>query len=177
MKKLLLLSLITLFISCANQNQECETPSNGFIEGTELNIQMGEQNGVDIFKEIDAAWAEFNFEKVKNYVHDDAVMKFDDGRVATGGEEFVQSIKEWAEEDAALGNEQSWTTNYAFALAVSNDNDDSTNIDQGNWVNAQFTSTLKNPKGDVIREVFYEFYHIVDGKIASWNQFKRDEKN
>ena len=50
-------------------------------------------------------------------------------------------------------------------------------IDQGNWVNAQFTSTLKNPKGDVVREVFYEFYHIVDGKIASWNQFKRDEKN
>ena len=78
MKKLLLLSLITLFISCANQDQECETPSNGFIEGTELNIQMGEQNGVDIFKEIDAAWAEFNFEKVKNYVHDDAVMKFAD---------------------------------------------------------------------------------------------------
>ncbi len=54
MKKILLLSVLGLFISCANQNQECETPSNGFIEGTELNIQMGEQNGVDIFKEIDA---------------------------------------------------------------------------------------------------------------------------
>ena len=79
--------------------------------------------------------------------------------------------------DAALGNEQTWTTDYAFALAVSNDNDDSTNIDQGDWVNAQFTSELKNPKGDVIREVFYEFYHIVDGKIASWSQFKREEKN
>ena len=174
MKNLLLLfSVLGLFVSC---NEECEVPSNGFIEGTELNVQMGQQNGVDIFKEIDAAWAEFDFEKVKNYVHDDALMKFADGRVATGGEEFVQSIKDWAEEDAALGNEQTWTTDYAFALAVSNDNDDSTNIDQGDWVNAQFTSELKNPKGDVIREVFYEFYHIVDGKIASWSQFKRDEK-
>ena len=23
-------------------------------------------------------------------------------------------------------------------------------------------------------EVFYEFYHIVDGKVKEWNQFKRD---
>ena len=61
-------------------------------------------------------------------------------------------------------------------MAVSNDNDNTTNIDQGNWVNTQFSSTLKNPKGDVIWEIFYKFYNIVDGKIASWSQFKRDEK-
>ena len=39
MKNLLLLfSVLGLFVSC---NEECEVPSNGFIEGTELNVQMG----------------------------------------------------------------------------------------------------------------------------------------
>ena len=62
---LLLFSILGVFVSC---NEKCDVPSNGFIEGTELNIQMGQQNGVDIFKEIDAAWAEFDYEKVKNYI-------------------------------------------------------------------------------------------------------------
>ena len=172
MKNLLLLfSVLGLFVSC---NEECEVPSNGFIEGTELNVQMGQQNGVDIFKEIDAAWAEFDFEKVKNYVHDDALMKFADGKVAVGGDEFVemiqQEVEQWGEAEYV------WTTDYKFSLATTSDNDDSTNVDQGDWVNAQFTQELEIPVDGNKRNVYYEFYHIIDGKVVSWNQFKRGEK-
>jgi hypothetical protein len=65
MKKLLLLSLITLFISCANQDQECETPSNGFIEGTGQSVTLGSEATVDVFKAIDKAWAERDYESLK----------------------------------------------------------------------------------------------------------------
>ena len=64
------------------------------------------------------------------------------------------------------GNEYTWNTDYAFSLAV-------TSV-EGDWVNAQFTSTHTNPESELEAEVFYEFYHIVDGKIQEWSQFKRD---
>ena len=54
MKKLLLLSLIGLFISCGNQN--CETPSNGFIDGTGQSVTLGSEATVDVFKSIDDYW-------------------------------------------------------------------------------------------------------------------------
>ena len=60
MKKLLLLSLIGLFISCGNQN--CETPSNGFIDGTGQSVTLGSESTVDVFKSIDKAWAERDYE-------------------------------------------------------------------------------------------------------------------
>ena len=49
-------------------------------------------------------------------------------------------------------------------------------VDEGDWVNAQFTVELKSPVDGDIRNVFYEFYHIIDGKVVSWDQFKRGEK-
>jgi len=67
-------------------------------------------------------------------------------------------------------------TDYKFSLATTSDNDDSTNVDQGDWVNAQFTQELETPVDGNKRNVYYEFYHIIDGKVVSWNQFKRGEK-
>jgi len=45
---------------------------------------------------------------------------------------------------------------------------------EGDWVNAQFTSTHTNPDSDLESEVYVEYYHIVDGKVREWNQYKRD---
>ena len=47
----------------------------------------------------------------------------------------------------------------SFSLAV-------TSID-GDWVNAQFTSTHTNPDSELEAEVFYEFYHILMVKFKS----------
>ena len=126
------------------------------------------------FDAIDKAWASLDLETVKSYISDDAVMKFADGKVAIGGDEFVemiqQEVEQWGEAEYV------WTTDYKFSLATTSDNDDSTNVDQGDWVNAQFTQELETPVDGNKRNVYYEFYHIIDGKVVSWNQFKRGEK-
>ena len=102
-------------------------------------------------------------------------MKFADGKVAVGGDEFVsmiqKEVEEWGEAEYV-----NWSTDYKFSLATTSDNDESTNVDEGDWVNAQFTVELKSPVDGNIRNVFYEFYHIIDGKVVSWDQFKRGEK-
>ena len=66
MKKILLLSLIGLFISCGNQN--CETPSNGFIDGTGQSVTLGSEATVDVFKSIDKAWVERDYETLKSLI-------------------------------------------------------------------------------------------------------------
>ena len=162
-----ILSFFTLFIvSCASSPQECETKANGFIDGIEGQVTMGEDSSVEVFKQIDKAWAEFDYEALKTFVAEGAEMRFADGRVGVGPDEFIEIIKAWVLEIENEGNENRWNTDYAFSLAV-------TSID-GDWVNAQFTQTHTNPDSELEAEVFYEFYHIVDGKIQEWSQFKRD---
>ena len=151
---------------------ECEAPSNGG-NGT-VEVKMGSQNGLDVFDAIDKAWAALDYETVKSYIADDAEMRFADGKFAVGGEEFVsmiqQEVEEWGEAEYV------WTTDYKFSLATTSDNDESTNVDEGDWVNAQFTQELESPVDGNVRNVYYEFYHIVDGKVVSWSQFKRLKK-
>ena len=162
--------LITMFLaSCANVNQdlECEIQSNGFIDGVDGEVKMGNASAIEVFNEMDKAWAELDYEKIKTFVEEDAVMSFADGGKVTGPDEFVEYIKNWViqveEED---GNEYTWNTDYAFSLAVT--------TGEGDWVNAQFTSTNTNPDYDLESEVYVEYYHIVDGKVREWNQYKRD---
>lgn len=163
---------LIILTACETAPCECEVPSNG--GNGIVEIKMGSQNGLVIFDAIDKAWAALDYEAVKSYIADDAEMRFADGKFAVGGEEFVsmiqQEVEEWGEAEYV------WTTDYKFSLATTSDNDDSTNVDEGDWVNAQFTQELESPVDGNIRNVYYEFYHIVDGKVVSWSQFKRGEK-
>ena len=114
-----ILSFFTLFIvSCASSPQECETKANGFIDGIEGQVTMGEDSSVEVFKQIDKAWAEFDYEALKTFVAEGAEMRFADGRVGGGPDEFIEIIKAWVLEIENEGNENTWTTDYAFSLAV-----------------------------------------------------------
>lgn len=167
MKNILL--VLVFLVSCTNNNQvaDCETLSNGFIDGMDGEVKIGSASALDVFNEMDKAWAELDYDKIKTFVAEDAVMNFADGGKVTGPDEFVEYIKNWVvqveEED---GNEYSWNTDYAFSLAVT--------TGEGDYVNAQFTSTHTNPDSELEAEVYYEYYHIVNGKVQGWNQFKRD---
>ena len=167
MKNIILFISIVLISSCTSSNQECETVANGFIDGVDGQVTMGSQSSVEIFNQIDKAWAELDYDKLKTFVAEGAEMKFADGGLAVGPDAFIEYIKNWVTEvEEEKGNEYKWNTDYAFSLAV-------TSV-EGDWVNAQFTSTHTNPESELEAEVFYEFYHIVDGKVQEWNQFKRD---
>ena len=160
--------MITFFMfSCSDTDHVCEIQSNGFIDGMDGQVMMGSQSAVEVFKEMDKAWAALDYDKLKTFVADGAVMKFADGEVANGPDEFVEQIKIEVVEIEEKGNDFKWNTDYAFSLAVT--------TGEGDWVNAQFTSTHTNPDSELEAEVFYEFYHIIDGKVQEWNQFKRTE--
>ena len=167
MKKYFLIVITFFMFSCSDTDHVCEIQSNGFIDGMDGQVMMGSQSAVEVFKEMDKAWAALDYDKLKTFVADGAVMKFADGEVANGPDEFVEQIKREVVETEEKGNDFKWNTDYAFSLAVT--------TGEGDWVNAQFTSTHTNPDSELEAEVFYEFYHIIDGKVQEWNQFKRTE--
>jgi len=167
MKKYFLIVITFFMFSCSDTDHVCEIQSNGFIDGMDGQVMMGSQSAVEVFKEMDKAWAALDYDKLKTFVADGAVMKFADGEVANGPDEFVEQIKREVVEIEEKGNDFKWNTDYAFSLAVT--------TGEGDWVNAQFTSTHTNPDSELEAEVFYEFYHIIDGKVQEWNQFKRTE--
>ena len=94
--------------------------------------------------------------------------------MVTTGDDFVAYID--AEYQDAIENNEDWgwSIDYAFAAYPAGSDDPNAGNQVGEWVNAQFTSTHTNPDSELESEVFYEFYHIVDGKIQEWSQFKRD---
>ena len=167
MKKYFLIVITFFMFSCSDTDHVCEIQSNGFIDGIDGQVMMGSQSAVEVFKEMDKAWAALDYDKLKTFVADGAVMKFADGEVANGPDEFVEQIKREVVEIEEKGKDFKWNTDYAFSLAVT--------TGEGDWVNAQFTSTHTNPDSELEAEVFYEFYHIIDGKVQEWNQFKRTE--
>jgi hypothetical protein len=159
-------------VSCVSP-PPCETPVNGFLTGTSKQVKMGNTDAVNVFKQLDIAWANLDYEKMKTFIAEDAYLSFDDGFLATTPQEFIDKIKTEVAQTQAEGNNYEWTTNYAFALAQTDDGDDQTTGDIGDWVNAQFTSKTTNPDSEIDSEVIYEYYHIVEGKVTQWNQFKK----
>ena len=94
MKNIIYILSILFITSCASSPQECETKANGFIDGIEGQVTMGEDSSVEVFKQIDKAWAEFDYEALKTFVAVGAEMRFADGRVGVGPDEFIEIIKE-----------------------------------------------------------------------------------
>jgi hypothetical protein len=159
-------------VSCT-PTPPCETPVNGFLTGSSKQVKMGNEDAVKVFKKLDSAWANLDYEKIKTFISDEAYLSFEDGFVATTPQQFVDKIKTEVAKKQAEGNNYEWTTNYAFALSQTDDGDDKTTGDVGDWVNAQFTSKTTNPDSEIDSEVYYEYYHIIEGKVTQWNQFKK----
>ena len=52
MKNIIYILSILFIASCASSPQECETKANGFIDGVEGQVTMGEQSSVEVFNQI-----------------------------------------------------------------------------------------------------------------------------
>ena len=163
------------FVSCT-QTVPQKVVTNGFIAGSDFHMKMGNPEAVEVFKKLDAAWAKLDYETIKTFIADDASLIFHDGFVAKNPQEFVDKIKSEVAKSQEEGNNYEWTTDYAFAIAVTNDDSDDTTVDTGDWVNAQFTTKHTSPDSEIDSEVFYEYYHIVNNKVTQWNSFKKTIK-
>lgn len=153
MKKIcLLITFSTLLLSCQQ---------NGFISETGQQVQLGSESSVEIFKSIDQAWAERNYDQLRTLLHPDGTFTTADGIVLDSAEKFIEWIESDYQSSVANGQEFSWKTNFAFAVRVTQGEDQDN--DDGDYVNARFTS---NSTG----MIYDEWYYIVDNKLKAWEQ-------
>lgn len=166
MKKLILLfSMSLIFNSCINSTKDCDVKSNGFAPNPGQTVMMGNQSTVDIFKEIDKAWAARDYEALKTFIADDAELIFEDGQVAKNGEEFTAIIESKYQESLIDENQEwAWVNTYAFAIKPSKPEGTNFANNRGEWVTAGFDGS----------DGFYmEWYQIENGKLINWSQTKR----
>ena len=164
MKKLLY-TMVGLFLisACQTAPCECEKETNGFGPFEGQSVYLGSQETVDVFNAIDAAWAARDYETLKSYIVDGGNFSFADGTVVTNGDDFVSYIDAEYQQAIESGSEWGWNTDYAFAAYPAGSDDPEVWNQDGQWVNAQFTSADGR---------YVEWYHIVDGKLNAWNQAK-----
>lgn len=155
--KQLLSSIILMFFITSGYSQQ----SNGFGPAEGQSIALGSQVTVDIFKRIDKAWAERDYETLMSYIAEEATMRFDDGTLATGPKEFVKKIeKQYKEIEKTYG--WGWETISAFSVKGIGAKDSTARNEIGEWVNAQF----RGKDGSITME----WYQIHEGKIIYWYQ-------
>ena len=66
---------------------------------------MGSNATVEIFKIIDKAWADRDYETLKGLIADEATLRFEDGTFATNGDEFIEKIESDYQESIENGEE------------------------------------------------------------------------
>ncbi len=162
MKKLLFIISAIIVTSCVVTDKN-NPPTNGFGPYDGQSVYLGNQSSVDAFKEIDDAWAKRDYEALKDLILDGGVFIFEDGYTATTGQEFVDKIEKGYQEAIEKDEPWGWKTDYAFSVHPKGSEDPKATNQEGQWVNAQFTSN---------DAIYIEWYQIVEGKLKMWYQSK-----
>ena len=141
----------------------CESPqkSNGFATGSENSWTIGSQAGVDLVTELDKAWSNKDYEKMKMFFEDSATFMFAEGDKFNSVDDFIEHVKK-----QLVDQEANWTYDWAVSVDLSPDK-------SGEWVNAAFTSDVSDTKEDTSKIHYNEWYYVVDGKISFWRQSRQ----
>ncbi len=163
MKQIFYLILV-VFATTACTNSTPEAPAtNGFGPYEGQSVYLGDQEYVDTFKKLDAAWAARDYETMKSMIMDGGTFNFENGTSVTTGDAFVAKIEEEYQNSVANSEEWGWKTDYAFAAYPNGALDADVANQKGQWVNAQFTSS---------DATYIEWYQFLDGKLITWYQAK-----
>ena len=164
MRKLLLAIPVLITMGCA-QKEKAPKASNGFGPYEGQTVYLGDNATVEVFKAIDAAWADRDYTTMKTLIQDGGMFVFEDGYKASTAQEFVDKIEAEYQESLEKEEEWGWRTDYAFAAYPKGSDDPKATNQEGQWVNAQFTGN---------DGTYIEWYQIVDGKLKMWYQTKGD---
>ena len=77
-----LILIVLLFASCANNQSNCMESAVGFAPFEGQQVMLGSQETVDVFNQIDAAWAAKDWELLASFVADEATLTFENGKTA-----------------------------------------------------------------------------------------------
>ena len=161
-------SLFLIVSSCGQADCQCEAETNGFAPNEGQTVMMGSQASVDVVVAMDKAWAARDYDALKSFIADEAVLQFENGQKAANGDEFVAIIDKQYQEGLAEGNSGEWKFRYAFSIKPSKPEGTDHANNRGEWVNAGFDGS------DGSDGSYNEWYQVEDGKIISWSQTKGD---
>ena len=126
---------------------------------------IGSDETVEIFKQIDKAWLERDYNTIRELVAEDARLVFANGDIGQGPEDLIQVIDKVSSNP--IENDESWGwDSYAFSVKVTPTEANRGN-ETGEWVLAEFWTDESN---------IIEWYQISEGKLISWNQFRRNRQ-
>ena len=163
MKKILIIIFSTLLLSCTNTVENPQKSSGYIADGQK--VMIGSDETVEIFKQIDKAWFERDFDAIRELVEEDARLVFANGDVGQGPEDLISLIE--AEYQQSVDNDENWGwDSYAFSVKVTPTDANRAN-ETGEWVLAEFWTEESN---------VIEWYQISEGKLISWNQFRRNRQ-
>ena len=144
MKKVLL-TIFMIFISACDSSQQ---KSNGFARVYDGPWKIGTQAGVDVVTELDKAWSNKDFEKMKMFFDDSATFLFAEGDRFNAVDDFIDHVKK------ELGDEEAnWTYDWAVAA-------DESPGKRGEWLNAGFTSDISRTNKDTRKIRYSDWYNI-----------------
>jgi|TARA_B100001094_G_scaffold282130_1_gene294033 hypothetical protein len=163
MKNLLIIIFSALLLSCSDTVENSQKSSGYIADGQK--VMIGSDETVEIFKQIDNAWFERDYDAIRELVAEDARLVFANGDIGQGPEDLIEVIER--EYQQSTENDESWGwDSYAFSVKVTPTEANRGN-ETGEWVLAEFWTE----ESQVI-----EWYQISEGKLISWNQFRRNRQ-
>ena len=97
MKNILFLLCLVVSINA------CNSPvGNGFVNDSDLKFGIGSEETVKLFQSFDSAWKNLDYNLMKTMIADSISFEFQDGKVATNAQEFIDLVKKEVEKEKAL---------------------------------------------------------------------------
>lgn len=166
MKKLLILSLLFVFSSCANQEtQKTEsTEVDKIFKPTYTdNFKIGDPENILLIEKMHQGMISKDFEAVGELVADDAIFYMEDGATIEGKSALLEFMGE--------NFSQITLQNYSVGVSISVIGENGEE-----WVLMWDQADIKMPDGSIQKADWMDAFQIENGKIVAMNGFVKSPK-
>lgn len=166
MKKLLILSLLFVFSSCANQEtQKTEsTEVDKIFKPTYTdNFKIGDPENILLIEKMHQGMISKDFEAVGELVADDAIFYMEDGATIEGKSALLEFMGE--------NFSQITLQNYSVGVSISVIGENGEE-----WVLMWDQADIKMPDGSIQKVDWMDAFQIENGKIVAMNGFVKSPK-
>lgn len=166
MKKLLILSLLFAFSSCANQEtQKTEsTEVDKIFKPTYTdNFKIGDPENILLIEKMHQGMISKDFEAVGELVADDAIFYMEDGATIAG----KSALLEFMGENFSQITLQNYSVRVSISVIGENGEE---------WVLMWDQADIKMPDGSIQKVDWMDAFQIENGKIVAMNGFVKSPK-
>ena len=151
------LTLISVLIYSCNSPERSMGFTNWSPDGKEYKFFLGTDQAVQVVKDLDKAWAERDYDKMREYISDTAKFYWPNGLINNGVDEIIDVISSNESTDNA------WTFNGAFSVDINP-------AVGGEHVHASLSGNIADSLG--VKRDYHEKYYVIDGKVVTWHQWR-----